>query len=315
MNEKDVREKNLLAIDEVFADFLNAFFIPDGASRISPNDLSDASPELISLINDGVAHKFRDVFKCLRNRIGINLMFLGLENQTKPDPAMPVRVMVYDALSYFGQLDASKPKKRLIPVVTFVLYFGYTERWNAPRALRGCLDVPPDFECRFVDYPIRVIELAWLSDAEIQKLTGELKFIAQTLRCFRKRDFDSAPQGLTHHACAVLTLLEKITREQVFAEMKEKYKQEENADMCEIMEEFKAHFRAQGEARGIAIGEANGIAIGEANGEARGIAIGEAAKSKSIAKNLIAMRMNSGDIAKATGLSLKEVQDLARMMP
>ena len=89
--------------------------------------------------------------------------------------------------------------------------------------------------------------------------------------------------------------------------------------MCEIMEEFKAHFRAQGEARGIAIGEANGeargIAIGEANGEARGIAIGEAAKSKSIAKNLIAMRMNNGDIAKATGLSLKEVQDLARMMP
>ena len=81
--------------------------------------------------------------------------------------------------------------------------------------------------------------------------------------------------------------------------------------MCEIMEEFKAHFRAQGEAGGIAIGEAGGIAIGEAGG----IAIGEAAKSKSIAKNLIAMRMNNGDIAKATGLSLKEVQDLARMMP
>ncbi len=296
MREKDLSEKNLFALNDVFADFLNAFYRPKDAPKFLPAEFADAPTELISETGGGnFAHKFRDVLKCLRNEVGINLAFFGLENQTKPDKTMPVRVMGYDWLVYDNQLKQKTctPQKlhpgmlKILPVVTIVLYFGYDERWNAPRSLSECFDVPAAIKPLFNDYPIHVIELAWLSDEEIGALSADLKFIAQSLRCFRNREFAFAPQGTMRHPGEVLTLLGHITGEPAYAVMKEKIQNEENADMCEIMEEFRAHYRAEGfnqgvvcgEERGKAEGIAEGIAIGEKRGEERGkaegIAIGE----------------------------------------
>ena len=280
MSEKDLSEKNLFALNDVFADFLNAFYRPKDAPIFLPAEFADAPTELISETGGGnFAHKFRDVLKCLRNEVGINLAFFGLENQTKPDKTMPVRVMGYDWLVYENQIrqKTGTPQKtpsgmqKILPVVTIVLYFGYDERWNAPRSLSECFDVPPAIKPLFNDYPIHVIELAWLSDEEIGALSPELKFIALSLRCFRNREFAFAPHGTMRHLGEVLTLLRHITGEPAYDIMRDKIQNEENADMCEIMEEFRAHYRAEGYERGIEIGEKRGIEIGEE----RGIEIGE----------------------------------------
>ena len=53
------------------------------------------------------------------------------------------------------------------------------------------------------------------------------------------------------------------------------------------------------------------IKKGKAEGEKCGLAKGMAQKALDIAKNLIAMHMPEEDVAKATGLSLKQVQALA----
>ena len=280
MREKDLSEKNLFGLDDVFADFLNAFCRPKDAPRILPTELADAPTESVAEIgNGGFAHKFRDVFKCLRNKVGINLAFFGLENQTKADETMPVRVMGYDWMGYEKQTKRRNRKQKLIPIVTFVLYFGYDKRWDAPRSLRECLDICGEIEPWVVDYPIRVIELVWLSDGEIDALGSELKFIAQSLRSFRTRDFAFAPQGSTRHRDEVLTLLEHVTGEPAYAAMREKFRNEEETNMCEIMEEFRAHYRAegfeQGERRGIEIGAMRGRRKGIEIGEKRGIEIGE----------------------------------------
>ena len=93
--------------------------------------------------------------------------------------------------------------------------------------------------------------------------------------------------------------------------------------MCKMFEKYNAGLIAigeeRGEERGIAIGEERGIAIGEERGEKRGIAIGEetgkklgmAEKALVIAKNLLDMRMPQSDVAKATGLPIEEVRQLA----
>ena len=129
MHEKDLSEKNLFGLNDVFADFLNAFYRPKDAPCILPSDLADASPELVAEIGcGGFEHKFRDILKCLRDKVGINLAFFGLENQTKPDKTMPIRVMTYDALGYANQAKRAGSKQKIIPIVTFVLYFGYAER-------------------------------------------------------------------------------------------------------------------------------------------------------------------------------------------
>ena len=68
---------------------------------------------------------------------------------------------------------------------------------------------------------------------------------------------------------------------------------------------------AKGRAEGMKQGEAKGEAKGKAEGEKCGLAKGMAQKALDIAKNLIAMHMPEEDVAKATGLSLKQVQALA----
>ena len=276
MNDKDLREKSFFGLNDVFAEFLNAFYRPKDAPPILPEELADAPTEFVSGVRGGgLAHKFRDALKCLRNEIGINLAFFGLENQTKPDRTMPIRVMGYDWLVYDNQIKQRHGKQKLLPVVTFVVYFGYDKRWDAPRSLRECFEISEDLEPWFADYPIHVIELAWLSDSEIASLGGELKFIAQSLRCIRNRDFACEPQCETKHPDEVLTLLEQITGEPAYGVMREKYQDKEKAAMCEIMEEFRAHYRAegfeQGEKRGKAEGKAEGIAIGEERGRFEGL--------------------------------------------
>ena len=277
MNDKDLREKSLFGLNDVFAEFLNAFYRPQNAPPILPEEIADAPTEFVSDVRGGgLARKFRDVLKCLRSEIGINLAFFGLENQTKPDKAMPIRVMGYDWLVYDNQLKQKTGKQKLIPIVTFVLYFGYDKRWDAPRSLSECFDVPEALKHCFQDYSIRVIELAWLSDEEIGRLNGELKFIAQNLRCFRKRDFAlESQQCETKHPDEVLRLLEQITGDPAYAVMREKYQDKEKATMCEIMEEFRAHYRAEGYNHGVACGEKRGEKRGKAEGIAEGIVIGE----------------------------------------
>ena len=51
----------------------------------------------------------------------IRIACVGLENQTRPDPDMPLRVIGYDGAEYRAELNGNDR----YPVVTLVLYFGY----------------------------------------------------------------------------------------------------------------------------------------------------------------------------------------------
>lgn len=81
--------------------------------------------------------------------------------------------------------------------------------------------------------------------------------------------------------------------------------------MCELFQKHDNDLIKKGMKQGEAKGRAEGMKQGKAEGEKRGLAKGMAQKALDIAKNLIAMHMPEEDVAKATGLSLKQVQALA----
>ena len=275
MGELDLREKNLFAIDTIFAALLNAFLIPKGAQPIRPEDITDAPTEIVTLVRGGVVHRFRDIFKCVRDRLSIGLAFLGLENQTHFDKDMPMRIMAYDALSYCRQFETLKPGEKLLPVVTFVLYFGYDKCWNGPRSLSECFEVPEQLKPFFCDYSIHVIELAWLTDEEIDRLTGDLKTLARCLRSFREHNFKDDFDDTIEHPDAVLRLLEKITGESSFKKMRQTYSEKENLRMCEIFEAMRNNYKMIGKEEGLREGKEEGLKKGLKKGKEEGLREGK----------------------------------------
>ena len=209
---------------------------------------------------------------------------------------MPVRVMLYDALGYYAQTQQHDRPKKLIPIFTRVLYFGYTKRWNTPRSIGDQCTISPSLASRFQNYKIEVFELAWLSDEQIERLTGDLKVLAVFLRKMRRQELDDWPDLEIKYVPEVLDLLTAITGHRQFKQNKRKYaKRQGRITMCEL---FQKH-------------DNDLIKKGRAEGEKCGLAKGMAQKALDIAKNLIAMHMPEEDVAKATGLSLKQVQALA----
>ncbi|MBS7380617.1 MAG: Rpn family recombination-promoting nuclease/putative transposase, partial [Bradymonadales bacterium] len=244
--------------------------------------------------------RFRDVMEVYRDEAGFNIAYMGLENQTHPDKWMPIRVMGYDWMTYDRQLnEGHESERKIIPVYTVVLYFGYNKQWTAPRSLRDYFEVPKSLEPFFNDYPIHVIELAWLTDEEIEALSGDLKVVAMCLRCMRKKEFDNIPKATIKRVEAVFALLAKISGNHDFEDLIEKYRSKENVTMADAFEPIREVFRAEGWKLGVDEGRRLGVDEGRKLG------------MEDVARNLIAMHVLSrGDIAKATGLEIDEVRAL-----
>ena len=247
MGELDLREKKLLSKNDVFAAFLNAFVIDRDEVPISADELSEASPELISMMHRHVNHQFRDVIKCLQDDVGIKIALFGLENQTRPAKDMPIRIMSYDAFGYKELSKQAKTGEKLIPIITVVLYFGYDKSWTAPRSLSECCDVPKRLKRWFVDYPIHIVELGWLTDEEIERLEGDLKMIALCLRHFRDPKRWPFPTVKVQHVEEVLGLLGKITGDDIFEKLCDEYQATEEFDMGSKLESYREFYRTEGE--------------------------------------------------------------------
>ena len=190
MGAKDVREKHLFSKNDVFSSVWNEL---DGDGDVQtlgtvwlePENLLEVSPEIAQILDEHELHRFRDIFKLYKDDFGLSVALFGLENQTDSDKRMAARVMLYDALGYYAQVEELKPGKKVVPIFTRVLYFGYNTKWSAPRKLSELCVVPSKLASRFQDYHIEVIELAWLSDEQIERLTGDLKVLAVFLRKMR----------------------------------------------------------------------------------------------------------------------------------
>ena len=340
MGAKDLREKHLFSKNDVFTSVWNDLdgdgsFQADGETRLDPNSLTEVAPEMVAIIKDSVLQRFRDVFKLCRDEFGLSVALFGLENQTEPELDMAIRVMVYDALGYYVQSQNCKNGGRIVPIFTRVLYFGYNRKWGSVCKLSDLCVIPPKFASRFQDYKVEVIELAWLSDEQIERLTGDLKVLAVFLRKMRLKQLDDWPDIEITYVPEVLDLLHEITGHKIFKQEKRRFtKLQRRITMCELFEKHDSALiekgRKLGWDKGVAKGKKLGLdegkklgldegkklgldegkKLGLDEGKKLGLDEGKAEMASSIARNLIAMSMSESDIAKATGLSIGEVQAL-----
>ena len=160
MSEKDITEKHLMELEDIFADVVNVLLF-NGEQVILPNSLKNGLTKSQYKADDNKIHEQeRDVIKFWEDG-GINIAIFGLENQTKIDKDMPLRVLNYDGQNYRSQL-LNKNQLTRYPVITLVLYFG-EERWTKPKSLFEVLDIPEKLKPFVNDYKINVFEIAYLT--------------------------------------------------------------------------------------------------------------------------------------------------------
>ena len=96
MHEKDVGEKTLESLNDVFADIINGLLF-EGRQVLDEDALTDAQPNTF-LKHEGELHELeRDVAKFWTDntgeRINVRIALIGIENQTDYDADMPLRVI------------------------------------------------------------------------------------------------------------------------------------------------------------------------------------------------------------------------------
>ena len=165
MGAIDTEAKAYLSSPDKVADAFN-YWVYGGRNIIKPEELQPMDTTAIALPygNDAKKpiQKIRDVLKlytAMRDEQAYYLMF-GIEIQTETHYALPVRNMLYDAMSYAQQvsdiaaehrknkdkmtgeefLSGLKREDRLMPVITLVISLS-TEEWDGPLTLHEMLSV------------------------------------------------------------------------------------------------------------------------------------------------------------------------------
>ena len=132
MGDRDISEKALEWLPDIFADIVSAYFAIHGIKRVvQPNELMDTKERSVYVSSGDLRDQERDVVKLWTTGEAV-ICLMGFENQTDVDPYMSFRVFGYEGGDYRYQLTQ---KGARYPVITIVLYFGTGSPWAA-RPLR-----------------------------------------------------------------------------------------------------------------------------------------------------------------------------------
>ena len=249
MGEKDITEKTLEAYNDVFSDIVNGLLF-QGKQVVQEGALTDAQPFSMYKAEGQLHEQERDVAKYWQqpggDGVNVRIAHLGIENQSRLDKDMPIRVIGYDGAAYRAELS----QKERYPVITLVLYFG-EERWRRNRSLYDVINVSDEMKPFVNDYRINVFEIAHLPEEAIGCFHSDFKVIVDYF-IHKRENPDYRPTNPVRfdHVDELLKLMAVVTQDDRFAQMLE----EEGGkpkDMCEVLD--------RAEARGIAIGETRGI--------------------------------------------------------
>ena len=255
MSDKDATEKQLEEYADVFADLVNVLIF-DGDDVVKPDELESLPPRSVYKAGSALHEQERDVAKRWK-RGNIRIAFFGMENQTEIDEDMPLRIISYDGAAYRDELNADepgKPKERYI-VVTLVLYLGNKKRWDKPKSLIECFDIPERLAPFASDHKLNLVEVAWLPDETIAKFKSDFRFVAEYLKQMRvNRDYHPTKETVDH-VQAVLDILTALTEDKDLAKAVVNHTEKGANTMYKHLEELKEKIRAEGRAEGHAEAE------------------------------------------------------------
>lgn len=247
MTNKDITEKILEDYNDVFADIINTILFK-GEQRVMPSALEDLAVHSQYRANDAAIHEQeRDVLKRWKD-CNVELAICGIENQTKIERNMPFRIMAYDGAAYRSQL--LEHQEQMLPVVTLVLYFGTNKRWDQPIRLKELLSIPEGMEEYINDYKIIVVNVAWLTDNQIEMFQSDFKVVAKFF-CEKRKDKDyiSKDRQTIKHVDEVLKLLSVMTGDRRYEEILAMPGREVKS-MCDVAERLENRGRMEGREEG-----------------------------------------------------------------
>lgn len=273
MAKSDVVVNTYLKDPRHFCDFFNGTFF-DGEEVLCPENMYEKSGELKQSIPNKpgkfYVEKHRDaVIKA--DFHGIYSIF-AIESQEKIHYAMPVRVMLYEALEYSQQIAKMKKQHRkdkdlkeaeeflsgmrksdyLAPIFTVVFYYG-EKAWDGSKNLKEMFLLPEElqkYEKYLPEYPIHVI---CPEDIDPGNFKTELKEIFELLK--RRKD----GQELLRYAKEQEEKLQNWsveTKELAMTLMNgrqlwDKMEDKEGMDMCEAFRQLMEMGREEGREEGI----------------------------------------------------------------
>lgn len=217
MGEKDISEKILESYNDVFADIVNVLLF-NGKRVIAEDELEERQPRSHYKADGRLREQERDVLKQWKKG-NLRIAVVGFENQTEPDPSMPVRVIGYDGSEYRSQLNERKSGEGYYPVITLVLYFGYQKRWNKAKSLMEVMSVPEEFRPYVNDYKINVFEIAYLSRDEVEMFKSDFRVVADYFVQMRENGEYKPDAQKLKHIEETLQLLSVMTGDKRFEEV------------------------------------------------------------------------------------------------
>ena len=111
--------------------------------------------------------------------------------------------------------------------------------WKTPKNLKELLEIPEELEPFVNDYQIHVVEVAWLTDEQLQLYKSDFRVVAEYFVQKRKnQEYSPTPQTLKH-VDAVLKMLSVFGGADQLKELYQARKEEEkggDVTMCEMLD-------------------------------------------------------------------------------
>ncbi|WP_303840995.1 Rpn family recombination-promoting nuclease/putative transposase [Selenomonas ruminantium] len=284
MSDKDSITKEYMKQSDRFADLFNSFCF-GGEEKLQPEELKDMDTTSIVLPygEDGAPmpkQKARDVLKLALKTDGkVAYCILGVENQAEIHTAMPVRNMLYDAMTLAEQVAAAAKshksahnrgkdsaeylsgfhrEDKLLPVITLVVYWGADE-WNAPITLREMY--PDGLDEKILqytnEYKVNLVSPAKMTDQQLDIFRSDLKAVLK----FIKYSKDKHKLANLVNNNQEYKSLERLTAQTISVCSGQNFNfplGEERIDVCKAIDDMITDARNEGITQGISQGISQG---------------------------------------------------------
>ncbi len=310
--------KRLLSNKKYFHKFISSFIVNTDNGLLNHGYIGEPVDEdsLEQMNASFVTKDFDDreadlIYKAKLNGSEVYFYFL-LELQSSVDFTMPIRLLSYIylfLLSIFKDTDeATRERKDFrLPVVIPCVLFNGSGQWTAVKSLKEYFKDYEKFGEYVLDFEYIFIDVNAYSDEDLLE-TGNIissvflldkkqdlsKLLINLGKVMKRLSAMSESEQLDLTAWLRDVLLKKAGGENILVinDILRSAEKGDDNNMTYAIERLIDELREESETRGKEIGEFNA--------------------KRSVAKNLMLLNLNISDISKATGLSLNELETLAK---
>lgn len=310
MGEKDTVSKTLEAYNDVFADIVNVLLF-GGKRIVNENDLTPADVFSQYKASGDISMQERDVSK-FWNHTGMNIAFVGIENQSSPDRTMPMRVIGYDGAAYRNQLK-NNAEGHYYPVVTIVLYFGKDD-WNYGKSLYDCIEIDPGLRPYVNDYRINLFSMKDIAEESIDLFESDFRIIAEFFMKMNSADKNvTLSDRLLDHPQETLDLISVFSGDSRFTDEYNKLvseKREGGISMCDLIDRIEERGLEKGIEKGMQKGMEKGMEKGMQKGMEKGLKQGKDKGKSEMLKRLASLGNSVRQLSEMFDMSENEVERL-----